>query len=746
MSATDRTPALWLVALLVAVSGFCGLVYQVVWERTVRGNFGGDSISSAIVTGTFLLGLGIGALAFGRWHRRAFAIFAIVELAIGAYAIASYHGLAPLARVLGALLGGSVLDAAGVRPALVIACILFLLPPCILIGGTTPLMFNCFIRPGRYASGAVGRLYGLNTAGAALGVVAVPFVFLNRVSLPVTLLIVGGGNLLLGAVIWWAGRRTTLEPEVEPTGLDDPPPQKRGEGALLTLAFLSGLVSLGFEVSLFRAFSTLNPSSPYNFPTVLIPFLLAIALGSALLARVGDDTPDRALRRVGRLFVAAMLGMLLGIVLTAALSLLGFPRLVRPYGKLPILVLYGALLAVPLPFFLGGVLPLLFRLASPTGRALPGKTGLIYLANSVGAFAGAMLVQFVGFPYLGTRGVVVSLFLVGVAAGAWCLMKTGAGSRQILGYGAVAPAMALVALLVPAPVWSVYTFGVADPDMDQVEGMSGVAVIRWQPAGGRVFVNGQYMSALPDDARHVQLVSFALALPRREHVLVLGLGGGGMVRELVRDPGIRRVDVVDWSHELPRLLESPRARALLDDALHDPKVRLCRCDARVVVSLYEADAFDVIIDNLAEASWVGATGIKSEAYFRQVNRILKPSGVFVYKANYAGAREPILAGLASSFRVVREHARGVVLAADHAIAIDRGRAEEVLAWRGPVIGIPPPYADWLIGGLTPVSRDQLGGVAPIRDDLLIYEYSLDPLRALWPAARRRGGDPAPRSS
>ena len=59
MTPTDRTPPLWIVGLLVAVSGFCSLVYQVVWERTVRGTFGGDSISSAIVTGTFLLGLGI---------------------------------------------------------------------------------------------------------------------------------------------------------------------------------------------------------------------------------------------------------------------------------------------------------------------------------------------------------------------------------------------------------------------------------------------------------------------------------------------------------------------------------------------------------------------------------------------------------------------------------------------------------------------------------------------------------------
>lgn len=747
MSPSDRMPPVWLVALLVAVSGFCSLVYQVVWERTVRYSFGGDSVSSAIVTGTFLLGLGIGALAFGRWHRRAFAVFAAVEAAIGIYAIASYHGLAPLARVLGGLFGASVFDAGGIRPSLVLACVLFLLPPCVLIGGTTPLMFNCFVRPGRYAAGTVGLLYGVNTAGAALGVLAVPFVFLNRVSLPMTLGMVGAGNLLLGLVIWLVGRRRADALAGEPAeAADELPPPKGGQGAVVALAFLAGLVSIGFEISLFRAFFTLNPSSPYNFPLVLFPFLLAIALGSVLFARAADGGPAPALRRVGGLFLAAMLGMLLGVVVTAALSLLGFPRLLRPYGKLPVLVVYGALLAVPLPLCLGGVLPLLFRLASPTGRALPGRTGRLYLANAVGAFAGAMLVQFAGFPILGTRGVLTALFLAGMAAGAYCLMKTATARRGVLAYGLVAPVMALLALLVPSPVWDVYTFGVTGAGVDPVEGTSGVAVIRWQGNGGRVFVNGQYMSALPDDPRHVHLVSFALALPRRDAVLVLGLGGGGMVRELVRDPGVRRIDVVDWSHELPRLLDGPRARALLDDALRDPKVRLCRCDARVVVSLYGAGDFDVVIDNLAGADWVGATGIKSEAYFRQVRRILKPSGALVYKANYAGAREAILAGLAASFPIVREHGRAVVLASSLPVVIDPARAEEVLAWRGRVLGIPAPYADWLLGGFISVSAAELAGVAPIREELPIYEYTVDPFSGLLPSARRPARAAAPPAS
>ena len=69
-----------------------------------------------------------------------------------------------------------------------------------------------------------------------------------------------------------------------------------------------------------------------------------------------------------------------------------------------------------------------------------------------------------------------------------------------------------------------------------------------------------------------------------------------------------------------------------------------------------------------------------------------------------------------------------------------------MAWRGPLLKATVPYADRLIGGLRPVTRADLDGVAPIRDDLLIYEYTLDPLGSLWGANRSRGPGPAPSPS
>lgn len=705
-----------LVGAIVAFSGFCSLVYQVVWDRTLRYNFGGDSVSSAIVTGTFLLGLGIGAFLFGKWRKNAFVIYALVEMSIGTYAVVSYYILAPLATVLGRTFSYSIADVEGLRSIVVIACILFLLIPCILMGGTLPLVFNCFVHPGVYKNRVVGMLYGLNTAGASIGILAVPLLFLNRISIPSTLLIVGGGNILLGIGVLLYRR------ELSPSGTDVDADeagvvgQEAGEQLpvrpLLVLSFISGFITLSFEISLLRTVGLLTKMSPYTFPMVLMPFLLSLALGSMVSTRFKGYSTERALGRVGLLFIFAMLSMLAGV-------------LTRYFYAANIL-----LLIIPLPLLLGGVFPLLLRLATSKGKELPGRTGIIYLSNSVGAFLGAMVSQFYGFSHLGTKGIIIFLFLMGIVTGAFCLIwavsktETTVFAKYLIALAAFG--LAFVPLLIPMAMWEIYTFNYTGPNVDKVEGVSGIATVNWEqhyPLGD-VAVNGTYMSALPDHPKHIRLGSIALSMPRRENVLVLGLGGGGMVRELVADPEIKRIDVVDWSYELPLVLDSPKAKESLRDALHDPKVRVFRADARVAVSLYEEHSFDVVIDNLALLGWVGSTSIKSATYFSEVNRILKPTGVFVFYPNYLWSpdREAILAGLVQNFQHVQEHKTTVVLASSLPVEIDRHRAEEVLEERGKVLDLPQPYADWLLKGFKPVTVEDLNNTPPLVDELLIYEY------------------------
>jgi SAM-dependent methyltransferase len=165
---------------------------------------------------------------------------------------------------------------------------------------------------------------------------------------------------------------------------------------------------------------------------------------------------------------------------------------------------------------------------------------------------------------------------------------------------------------------------------------------------------------------------------------------------------------------------------MLHSALNHPKVRLFQADARVAVSLYDDQSFDLVIDNLGYLGWAGSTSIKSITYFKEIRRILKPAGVFVLDPNCVGinACNAILAGLIENFRYVQKHQSSVVIASDQPIEISPDRAVEILQSRGQYLGLSEPYANWLLHGFQSVTAQDLKGVKPIFDELLIYEYTI----------------------
>src|SRR5260370_1031924 len=83
--------------LLFLVSGFCGLLYQVVWMRMAFASFGVITPVLSVVISVFMFGLFVGSWAAGRWVDRltrlfrvsAIYFYAAVELlvAVGAWAV-----------------------------------------------------------------------------------------------------------------------------------------------------------------------------------------------------------------------------------------------------------------------------------------------------------------------------------------------------------------------------------------------------------------------------------------------------------------------------------------------------------------------------------------------------------------------------------------------------------------------------------------------------------------------------------
>ena len=68
MSLTSHQKLLFYVAFLL--SGFCALVYEILWTKYLSLTFGTTILAASIVAATFMAGLAIGSYALGRYADR----------------------------------------------------------------------------------------------------------------------------------------------------------------------------------------------------------------------------------------------------------------------------------------------------------------------------------------------------------------------------------------------------------------------------------------------------------------------------------------------------------------------------------------------------------------------------------------------------------------------------------------------------------------------------------------------------
>lgn len=197
----DRALLGW-IELLFLASGAAALTYQVCWQRLLFAAYGVDVESTTIIVSAFMLGLGLGALLGGRiadrFPSRILFAFALLELGLSAIGAASPAVFAWLAEVT----AGS--------PRTIVAVISFglLLVPTSLMGATLPLLVAYFDEYLRCVGASVGRLYFVNTVGAALGAFATGFVLFDRMDLAAAVWLAAAVNASGGiAALVLAGRR-----------------------------------------------------------------------------------------------------------------------------------------------------------------------------------------------------------------------------------------------------------------------------------------------------------------------------------------------------------------------------------------------------------------------------------------------------------------------------------------------------------------------------------------------------------
>ena len=273
------------------LSGFCSLVYQIVWLRLAFAEFGIITPVLSVVVAVFMLGLGLGSLVGGRWIEplaawlriSPLAIYAIAEALIGAWAL-----LVPRLFEAGAeaLLGLGESSSVAYLSQSALAIAAAMLPGCFLMGATFPLVAAYLNASPTPEENSFSFLYLANVIGAMSGATLSALVIIELLGFRGTLYVGAVCNWTVAALAFSTNRRF---PPVRVVSRQASA-KSRTEGTLsrgkaLTILFLTGLSSMGMEVAWTRAFTPIMTTTIYAFAFLLITYLMGTWVGSFLYRR-----------------------------------------------------------------------------------------------------------------------------------------------------------------------------------------------------------------------------------------------------------------------------------------------------------------------------------------------------------------------------------------------------------------------------------------------------------------------------
>ena len=181
------------------VSGFVSLALEVLWTRMLAEGTGSSIYIFTTILAIFLFGIALGSFLYRRFSRPAGERLGTLGLCLAGVGV-----LAQATVVLGSGMVGHV--------PFVVRTVVALLPATILMGYAFPLAGRLATPSAEAAGGSVGLLYAGNTGGSILGSFGAAFVLARTLGTNGSILLLGGLNLLAGAILFIAGPAGRTEP------------------------------------------------------------------------------------------------------------------------------------------------------------------------------------------------------------------------------------------------------------------------------------------------------------------------------------------------------------------------------------------------------------------------------------------------------------------------------------------------------------------------------------------------------
>ena len=629
----------WPILAIFVLSGAAGLVYEIVWSRQLVLVFGNTTQAVSAILAGFFGGMAIGSAFGGRLADRVrspLRLYGLIELVLVIVVIAT-----PLTfRVIRGIYGGIAVGLEDAPQLLALIrlglALLALAPATILMGATLPTLTR-HLSSNAHLSQSFGRLYAANTIGAIIGTLVAGLVLIEVFGLTGALLVGAGCSAIAGVVALAIARRSTEPLETSPAAPAAPEPREPQQVATgrrtlaLTVAFISGLTSLGYQVLWTRLLASGTGNTTYVFTIILGVFLIGLALGALLFnfirPRITD--PIRLLAFAQILVAILVMGGLVAVVVQ--------PEELAPGASLATLqaLLRAAVVVVlPVTVVLGLSFPAASALLSDDARHAGSESGSLVAVNTIGAIAGSVIIPFLLVPTFGSPLVVALLALVNAALGVALAFRIREPRRPMIAIGLVV--VVVVAAVGFAPGVLVQPneaflrsvggriFASTEDEIASVQ----AGQVNFTP---ELWVAGTSMTLLTVDAKLMPILPL-IARPDSSRALVVAFGMGSAYRAALI-AGLR-TDAIELVPSVPKMFGYyyPDAGAVLAD----PNGRVIVTDGRNHLELTK-DRFDIIVtDPPPPIESSGASVISSKEYYEAGRDHLTADGIMMQWLPYGG--------------------------------------------------------------------------------------------------------------
>ena len=674
-------------------SGLTGLIYEIVWTRMIVKVIGAAPFAVSIILTVFMGGLGLGSFIAGKTidrvgePRRLLKLYALLELAVAGYGII-LPGLIILSKPLYSLLYNQLFSHFLIYSVLtLLGCFVLLILPSTCMGATLPILCRFYIVQLGHLGTRSGRLYALNTIGAAAGSFVCGFWLIAWLGVWGSLFSAVLINSAIGAICLVASYRMSLRSrlhELTPAfsntadaksdNAEVPPPFASAGHRFITLSIfaLSGFCAMAYEVIWTRLLGLIIGPTTYSFTIILTTFITGLGIGSLLFGWLADRTGKPLRLLIYTQLFAALLA--LGVSQLLGNSQFFFAKLIYHY-QMSFGLLAAAKAAILFiimigpTLFLGATFPLVGKIYTSSVSRIGHSIGFAYTVNTIGAVLGSFCAGFLLIPLLGKE---LSLSLVtglqlcsALCAGCYLLREERkAGIMTWMPAGILA--LAAIMLCFYLPHWNrqqlamgryhrFEEFSAEIRNCGWLEALiNGSSRLEQYHANNRLLYYGdgiggfttvmkivnflgedEYMlansgkgdaSSRGDMPTQTLLAHVPLLFHQDpKEVLVIGLASGITAGETLVYP-IERLDVIEISEQA--VSASNFFIPWNNNVVANPKTELIIQDARAHLELTDRQ-YDVIIAEPSNPWMAGLASLFTEECFTLAKNRLKEGGIFV---------------------------------------------------------------------------------------------------------------------